>query len=310
MKMLIVGAGSVGGYFGGRLAQAGRDVTFLVRPARARRLRERGLRILSPHGDLTMHPALVTAGDIARPYELILLSVKAYTLETALDDFAPAVGPDTMILPVLNGMRQLDLLTRRFGARAVIGGVALIVSEIDEQGRIVQRADIQQLAYGELAGGISERIRLLDAVLQGAGFEAHASPDITQAMWEKWVQLASLGALTCLMRGTIGNVVAAEGGLEVSRNLIAECAAVSSACGHPPSEGFLKWHTDLMTQAGSPLASSMYRDMRKGACVEAEHILGDLWLRGAARGVSAPLLQAALVNLRVYQQSSGTETGD
>jgi 2-dehydropantoate 2-reductase len=308
MRMLIVGAGSVGGYFGGRLAQVGRDVTFLVRPARARQLREFGLRILSPHGDLTLQPALVTAGDIAGPYDLILLSVKSYTLETALDDFAPAVGPDTMILPVLNGMRQLELLTQRFGSRPVIGGVALIVSEIDGQGRIVQRADIQRLAYGELAGGISERIRLLDAVLQGAGFEAHASPDIAQAMWEKWVQLASLGALTCLMRGTIGNVVAAEGGLELSRAMIAECAAVSSACGHLPSEEFLKWHTELMTQAGSPLASSMYRDMRKGVRVEAEHILGDLLLRGAARRVSVPLLEAALVSLRVYQQSLGTET--
>jgi len=310
MRLLVVGAGSVGGYFGGRLAQVGRDVTFLVRPARAQQLRELGLRILSPHGDLTLHPALVTAGDIAGPYDLILLSVKAYTLETAIGDFAPAVGPETMILPLLNGMRQLDLLTERFGSRAVIGGVALIVSEIDEQGRIVQRADIQRLAYGELAGGISARIRLLDAVLQGAGFEAHASPDITQAMWEKWVQLASLGALTCLMRGTIGNVVAAEGGLVLSRTMIAECAAVSSACGHPPSESFLNWHTELMTQAGSPLASSMYRDMRKGARVEAEHILGDLLLRAAARRVSTPLLEAALVNLRVYQQSPGTETRD
>lgn len=300
MRILVVGAGSVGGYFGGRLAQTGRDITFLVRPARVLQLRERGLQILSPHGNFTLSPRLVTSDEIARPFDLVLLSVKAYALESAIDDFAPAVGHETMILPVLNGMRQLDLLTRRFGPPPVIGGVALIVSEIDDQGRIVQRAEIQQLAYGELAGGISARIRSLDAVLQGAGFEAHAAPDITQAMWEKWVQLASLGAVTCLMRGTVGNVVAVDGGVELSHQLIDECAAVATACGHAPSESFMKWHREIMTQIGSSLASSMYRDMRSGSRVEAEHILGDLIERGAARGVSAPLLKAALVNLRVY----------
>ena len=301
MRILVVGAGSVGGYFGGRLAQTGRDITFLVRPARALQLRERGLQILSPHGNFTLSPRLVTSDEIAGPFDVVLLSVKAYALEPAIEDLAPAVGNDTMILPVLNGMRQIDLLTQRFGPRPVIGGVALIVSEIDDQGRIVQHAEIQQLAYGELAGGISARVRSLDAELQGAGFEASASPDITQAMWEKWVQLASLGALTCLMRGTVGDVIAA-GGVVLSHEMIDECVAVATACEHPPSESFLKWHRGIMTQAGSPLSSSMYRDMRSGARVEAEHILGDLIERGAKRGVSAPLLKAALINLRVYQQ--------
>jgi 2-dehydropantoate 2-reductase len=301
MRILIVGAGSVGGYFGGRLAQAGRDVTFLVRPARAQQLAQEGLRILSPHGDVSLKPKLISAGAIDVPYDLIILSVKAYALASAIDDFAPAVGPQTMILPVLNGMRQLDLLTARFGASAVIGGVCLVATEIDDQGRIVQMAEFQEITYGELDGSTSTRLQSLDAALRGAGFEAHLSTDILQAMWTKWVQLASLGAITCLMRAPIGEIVAAPGGASLSLAMVDECAAVASACGHRPPAEFLSRHAAAMTRQKSPVTSSMYRDMRKGAPVEVDHILGDLFDRGAALGVVTPLLNAAVINLRIYQ---------
>jgi 2-dehydropantoate 2-reductase len=301
MKILIVGAGSVGGYFGGRLAQAGRDVTFLVRPSRAQQLSRDGLRLISPHGNAVLRPKLVSAGQIVTPYDLIFLSVKAYALDSAMHDFAAAVGPQTMILPVLNGMRHVDLLTQKFGAASVIGGVCLVVAEVDGEGRIVQMADLQQLAYGELSGKTTPRLKLVDATLQGAGFEAHLSTDILQAMWEKWVQLASLGAVTCLLRGTIGDITAAPGGADLALELLDECAAVATACGHKPSATFVSRITGMMTALGSSLTSSMYRDMRKGAPVEVDQILGDLLERGAARGVATPLLKAAFVNLRIYQ---------
>ena len=301
MRILIVGAGAVGGYFGGRLAQAGRDVTFLVRPARAKQLRQDGFRIISPHGDAVLTPKLVSATEIDAPYDLMFLSVKAYALEAAMNDFAAAVGPETMILPVLNGMRHVDLLTKRFGEHPVIGGVCLVATEIDDAGRIVQLADMQQLLYGERNGETTPRLQTLDATLQGAGFDARLSTDIMQAMWEKWVQLASLGAITCLMRGTIGEIVAAPGGAELSLKVVDESAAVATACGHKPSEAILSRHAAAMTAPGSPLASSMYRDLRKGAPVEVDHILGDFIERGSAHGVATPLLKAAFVNLRVYQ---------
>ena len=301
MRILIVGAGAVGGYFGGRLAEAGRDVTFLVRPSRAKQLRQDGLRIISPHGDAVLTPKLVSAGEIDAPYDLVFLAVKAYALEAAMNDLAPAVGPETMILPVLNGMRHVDLPTKRFGQHLVIGGVCLVATEMDRDGRIVQIADIQQLAYGELNGERMPRLQSLDATLQGAGFDARLSTDIMQAMWEKWVQLASLGAVTCLMRGAIGEVVAAPGGAELSLKVVDESVAVATACGHKPSEAILSRHAAAMTAPGSPLTSSMYRDLRKGAPVEADHILGDFIRRGSAHRVTTPLLKAAFVNLRVYQ---------
>jgi len=301
LRILIVGAGAVGGYFGGRLAQAGRDVTFLVRPARAKQLSQDGLRITSPHGDAVLSPKLITADKIDAPYDIIFLSVKAYALEAAMNDFAAAVGPETMIFPVLNGMRHIDILTKRFGEHAVVGGVCLVAAEIDHQGRIVQLADFQRLVYGERNGESTPRLKALDVTLQGAGFDARLSPEIMQAMWEKWVQLASLGAITCLMRGTIGEIVAAPGGAELAIDVLNESVAVATACGYKPSEKLLSHNAAAMTAPGSSLTSSMYRDLRNGAPVEADHILGDFIERGSARGVTTPLLKAAFVNLRVYQ---------
>jgi len=301
LRILIVGAGAVGGYFGGRLAQAGRDVTFLVRPARAKQLSQDGLRIISPHGDAVLSPKLISADKIDAPYDIIFLSVKAYALEAAMNDFAAAVGPETIIFPALNGMRHIDILTKRFGEHAIIGGVCLVAAEIDHQGRIVQLADFQRLVYGERNGESTPRLKALDATLQGAGFDARLSAEIMQAMWEKWVQLASLGAITCLMRGTIGEIVAAPGGAELSIDVLNESVAVAMACGQKPSEKVLSRHAAAMTTPGSSLSSSMYRDLRNGAPVEADQILGDFIERGSASGVTTPLLKAAFVNLRVYQ---------
>jgi 2-dehydropantoate 2-reductase len=244
---------------------------------------------------------LVSAEEIDTPYDLVFLSVKAYALEAAMNDFAVAVGPKTMILPALNGMRHVDLLMQRFGEHAVIGGVCLVASEIDDEGRIVQLADFQQLAYGERNGETTPRLQTLDATLQRAGFDARLSTDIMQAMWEKWVQLASLGAITCLMRGAIGEIVAVPGGAELSLKVLDESAAVAIACGHKPAEALLSRHAAAMTAPESSLTSSIYRDLRKGAPVEVDHILGDFIERGAAQRIATPSLKAAFVNLRVYQ---------
>ncbi|MGB7752760.1 MAG: 2-dehydropantoate 2-reductase [Candidatus Acidiferrales bacterium] len=310
MRILVVGAGAVGGYFGGRLVQAGRDVTFLVLPKRAEQIQAQGLRILSPkYGDFTARPKTITAAQIASPYDVIFLSVKSYSLAAAIDDFAPAVGPQTVIVPVLNGMRHMDVLTKRFGEHGVLGGVCFVATEIDSQGRIVQLADFQSLTYGELDGKKSSRIKAVHQVFSGAGFEAAISTDILRDMWEKWVWLASVGAITCLLRGNIGEVVAVPGGAELCLTAFRECAAIANACGYPMSETFLAEKGPILTAAGSTLTSSMYRDLTNHARVEADTILGDLVERGRKRGVSAPIVQAAFVNLSVYQQGRARAKG-
>jgi 2-dehydropantoate 2-reductase len=301
MRLLVVGAGSTGGYFGGRLAQAGRDVTFLVRPARAERLRATGLQIVSPHGDVTLAPNIVTAGGIEAPYDAILLTVKAFSLDAALDDLAPAVGPDTMILPVLNGMKHVDTLIAHFGRQAAAGCVCKVATYVDDQGRIVQLNKLQDLAYGEMNGLPSPRIRQLDEFMQGAAFDARLSPTIEREMWEKWVLLATLGGICCLMRGSIGDVEAAPNGAAFALGFLDEVTSVVTAAGHPPSEAFLANARATLTQKGSAMTSSMYRDLQQGHPVEVEQIIGDLFARGQALGIATPLIAAAFTHLSVYQ---------
>jgi len=301
MRLLVVGAGATGGYFGGRLAEAGRDVTFLVREGRAARLRETGLRLLSPHGDATITPKLVTSGAIDGPYDVVMLTVKAYALDQAIEDIAPAIGPDSFIFPVLNGMRHIDRLVARFGDEAVLGGVCLVATTITQDGYIRQLGGMQELIYGERDGSETTRLAELDDFMKGGGFKAQASRDIMQAMWEKWVFLATLGGITCLMRGTIGEIEAVPGGAEHALQLLSECASVASAAGYGPNEAFLESRGSVLTAKGSALASSMYRDLQQGGPVEVDHILGDMLHRARESDIETPLLATAYTALKVYQ---------
>lgn len=302
MRILVVGAGAVGGYFGGRLAEAGRDVTFLVRGRRAEEIKAKGLQIISPYGNLVLDPRAITAEQITGPYDLILLGVKSYALAGAMDDFAPAVGPTTMILPALNGMRHIDLLTGRFATPSVLGGVCRVAAEIDPEGRIQQLAGFQSLIYGEMDGTTTPRLQAVDATLRGAGFDASISGHIMQDMWQKWVQLATLGAINCLLRGNIGQIAAIPGGSGICLSILRECAEVAKACGYPQAGPFLERQTVDLTDQHSPMTSSMYRDLTKGLSVEVDTILGDLLHRGKKHGLITPLLEAAFVNLSIYQQ--------
>ena len=302
MRILVVGAGATGGYFGARLAKAGRDVTFLVRPAKAEQLRRDGLRVLSPHGDLDIQPNLLVVGEPAGPFDVVILAVKALSFQVAFDDFAPAVGPATMILPFLNGMRHIDLTRERFGPAPVLGGVCVIASTLDRHERIVQlTGGAQGLTYGELDGALTERVRALDGALEGAGFDTRLSQTIVRDMWDKWVMLAGAGAATCLLSGNIGEIEAAEDGAETTLRCLAEAAMVAAASGHPPNDKFMATTSAMLTAKGSALATSMYRDMLIGSPVEVEHILGDLIKRARELEVDTPLLEAATVRLRVYQ---------
>jgi 2-dehydropantoate 2-reductase len=303
MKILVVGAGAVGGYFGARLAQAGRDVTLLVRPARAQKLQKDGLVILSPHGDLTLKPQTITSNEIRHHYDVILVSVKAQALDQAIKDLTPAVGPDTMIYPVLNGMRHMETLARAFGEQALLGGVCMVSTDLDDQGRIVQITPMQKLVYGERSGAITPRIQALDKAFHNAGFDTELSANITQAMWDKWVIIASLGLVTCLLGGPIGEINAVPDGKQTVLQALDECAAIATACGFPTPLPLLENLRKQATDKDSKFTSSMFRDLQKGAPVEVDTILGDLVEQGHAHHMEAPLLQSGCVRLRVYQNT-------
>lgn len=301
MRLLVVGAGSTGGYFGGRLTEAGRDVTFLVRPARAAQLRKQGLRIISPHGSAVLKPKIVTAAEINEFYEAVLLTVKGFQLQAALDDIAPAIGPETMILPVLNGMQHLDVLARRFSSSNLVGCALKVATILENDGSIVQLNTLQDLAYGELNGRTTPRITALDEFMKGAPIGARLSSVIYREMWEKWALLAALGAATCLMRGTVGEIEVIHGSTDFVLALLDEIITIIKTVGEAPSSDFVKTTRQQLTAKGSPLVSSMFRDLQRGRHVEVEEILGDLVRRGAEADLKTPLLLAATIHLRIYQ---------
>jgi 2-dehydropantoate 2-reductase len=300
MRTLFVGAGATGGYFGGRLAEAGRDVTFLVRPGRAADLTARGLTIKRPDGAATtLTPRTVTADAVDGPYDLVVLAVKAYALEPAMADLAPAVGPETVIVPLLNGMRHIDALVGAFGEERVYGGVCMIHATLDDAGDVVQLTGLHRLGYGPLDGDDADRLAAVTAALSGGGFDSAGSATIVQDMWEKWMFLAALGAATTLMRATVGDINAAPGGPAFTAGIAAEATAVVTGAGHPPREGAVAFLRAGVSST-APMTSSLYRDMIRGAPVEADAILGDFVARAERDGVPVPLLSAACTALSLY----------
>jgi 2-dehydropantoate 2-reductase len=305
MRILVVGAGAIGGYFGGRLLQAGRDVTFLVRARRAAELADAGLIIRSPHGDVSLRkPATILAENVRQPFDLILLSCKAYDLAGAMDSLAAALGPHTLVLPCLNGMRHLDMLDERFGRTRVLGGQCIIAATLDAQHAIVHLNDMHAFSFGERDGGISDRVRAVADTLGNAGFDVRVSANIVQEMWEKWVLIAALGSVTCLMRAAIGDIIASPGGDGLIRALVEECCGIAAALGHAPRAAFLEQARAALTGAGSRLTASMLRDLEAGLPIEADQIVGDLLrMRSAAHGSGRgpSLLATAYTHLKSYE---------
>ncbi len=306
MRILVVGAGAIGGYFGGRLLEAGCDVTFLVRPRRAAELASAGLVIKSPNGDVTLkNPPTVQAGKLAETFDVVLLSCKAFDLDDAITSFAPAVGPQTSIIPLLNGMLHLDVLDIRFGPERVLGGLCAIAATLNEAREVVQLNPMQSLNFGERDGKLSERVRAIAEIMASGKLGSVASANIVQEMWEKWVFLASLAASTCLMRSAVGNILAVPGGKDFILGMLDECSAVAAAEGHAPSGPFFQRTKGLLTAEGSQMTASMFRDIKAGAAVEADHVIGDLIARGDAAKVPVPRLRIAYTHLKAYEKQRG-----
>ncbi|WP_313913668.1 2-dehydropantoate 2-reductase [Tahibacter sp.] len=299
MRVLVLGAGATGAYFGARLVQSGSAVSFLVRPARAELLRRDGLRVSSSHGDFAAPVDVLTHLPAGSPFDLILLTCKAHDLDTALAAIAPAVGPGSRVLPLLNGLRHLDVLDQAFGAARVLGGLCHISVTLQPDGSVLHMGQPHRLTFGARAP--DPRLADLAPALLAAPVEVRQSQRIIDAMWEKFAFLATLAAMTCLMRGSIGDIVATPDGTALLRRCYAEACAVAAAAGHAIAAAARDEAVAILTTAGSPLKASMLRDLQRGATTECEHILGDLIARGCAHGIDMPLLCSAATHLRVYE---------
>jgi 2-dehydropantoate 2-reductase len=301
LKILILGAGAIGGYVGGRLQQSGADVTFLVRPGRRAALARDGLVIKSTKGDVTQKAKTVDSGAEGGPYDVVILTCKAYDLDSAIAAVAPAVGSDSTVVPLLNGMRHIEILAKRFGEAKVVGGLARVGVAMSDTGAILHTSPFAAISFGERDGGKPRKALVeLDAAIKKSGLDGGLHANIVQDMWDKWIMLCSLATMCCLMRGTSGDILEAGEGQALMLETVEECRKVAAAAGCDPGDKGMQNVRSYLTQKGSRFAASMLHDLEKGALVEADHVVGDMIERARKAGFATPNLRMAYAHLQVY----------
>lgn len=300
MKILVLGAGGIGGYFGGRLAQGGADITFLVREKRAAQIAANGLVIDSPNGNAVVPVKTVTAQTVGPDYDLVLFTCKAYDLDSAMDAIAPAMAGNAVVVPMLNGIEHLERLDARFGKPKVMGGTCQINVSLLADGTVKHMEPLSVLMYGERDGKETARAKAFAAELAKTNIDWTLSPTIEQDMWEKLLFLSVLAAVTCLFRGNIGEILAAPGGREAIERALAANAAIVSKCAAAPREKAVQWAAMRLLTPG-PAASSMLRDVERGNPVEADHIVGFMLDRARQHGIDDLVLSLAYTHLKAYE---------
>ncbi|WP_243291673.1 ketopantoate reductase family protein [Bacillus sp. FJAT-47783] len=300
MNILVVGAGGVGGYFGGRLMEKGEDVTFLVRSNRKKQLEETGLVVRSIHGDFKINPKTLTNRSANECYDLIILSTKAYHLQEAIEDMKPFVGKDTIILPLLNGMKHIDVLKDVFGEEKVLGGLCFIETTLNEKGEIVQTSQDHHLKFGELNGEHTTRIEKLAEVFSNTKTEMKASRNILKAMWQKYMFISAFSGVTTLFQAPIGPIRETEYGLELIEDVLYEIDAIMKKVGAPLDNQIVAKQMKTIQKMEYDMKSSMQRDMEKKSLVEADHLQGYLLTLAEKHDLHAPILKMIYTNVKLY----------
>lgn len=305
MKIVVLGAGAIGGYFGGRLAQAGADVSFLVRARRQAQLRERGLVVRSPHGDFALPVQPLLREDIREPADLLLLACKAYDLDAAIETIAPAMGERTTLVPLLNGLAHIDRLQAAFGPARVAGGSCGIPATLSPDGEVLQLGPLHRIVFGPLAGsaeGTGAKLEALLGYFRRTPVNAEIDAQMMRALWEKFAGLATLAAMTCLMRGTVGDILSTDEGAALFAQTFSACQAAARAAGFEPREAALAPFRAMMTDRESQLTASMARDLDAGGATEGAHVVGDMLRRVQAAGIEPGALRAAWCHLQVAER--------
>ncbi|WP_026693947.1 ketopantoate reductase family protein [Peribacillus kribbensis] len=302
MRILVLGAGGVGGYFGGRLAEQGKQVDFLVRRGRKQQLERSGLSVKSLHGDFVITPSLITADSRVKPYDLILFSTKSYHLAAAIRDLKPFVGRQTLIVPLLNGMSHMDILKREYGEEKVLGGLCFIESTLNESGEVVQTSPVNRVVFGALHPEQEERCRQLQEYLNDEKNRFILSDHVEQEMWHKYLFITVLAGLTTLMRAPVGAIRESGFGSSLFQQLLSETAEIVKAVNAPISEDIVETTVNSIHALPYGMKSSMQRDMEKNQEIEARHIHGYLLTMAESNGIEAPLLRIIYENLLVYER--------
>lgn len=301
MKFLVVGAGAVGGYFGARLAEKGEDVTFLVRKKRKEQLQARGLQVKSIHGDTIIQPKLIVAGEPGS-FDVILIGIKAYHLEQTIQDIKPYVHKETVIIPMLNGMGHIDMLTSAFSKESVIGGLCFIESTLSNEGDVIQTSPIHQFVFGEWNGERTERIHNIEKAFQDTRAMIKVSNNIIRDMWHKYLFITTFSGVTTLFQKSIGPIRDVNRGIQLIESLLKEIAQIMRTIQAPILDNIEEKQMQTMGEMDYDMKSSMLRDMEKGLSVEVEALQGYLLRLAEEHGLSAPTLQSVYVNLKLYEK--------
>lgn len=303
MRILMLGAGGIGGYFGARIHEAGGDITFLVRPARANNLSAEGLHIISPLGDVRITPKLITSAQVSseEKFDAVILSCKAYDLDAAVNAVTPALTPDGIIVPLLNGIAHLALLDEKFGRKRVLGGMAHLGVTMTSDGKIRHLNELHRLVIGSRDQHASPLVDGVAKVLGGSCIDFQLSKNIEREMWDKYVFLTVLASATCMMRASIGDILQTCGGEGFILGVLDECRIVAQKYGHTPSDERLAQYRSQLTARGSTSTASMLRDIEQNGRTEADHILGDMVHRATSHGIEVPFLKMAYSNLQAYE---------
>lgn len=302
MRILSLGAGAIGGYFGGRLVEGGADVTFLVRDVRKKLLQSQGLRIESSFGNFSRSVQAITREEIKAPFEVVLLTCKAFDLSSALDSIEPAVGTNTAVLPLLNGIAHMDILNRRFGACRVLGGVAKIAATATPEGVIKHLNDWRYITFGEQDGSMSTRVTSLKEAFDKTSVVASAVPNIMQNMWEKVVHLATVAGMTSMMRASVGEIARTAEGSALLIQFLERNAEIAKREGFEPSQEFLDEYRNLFRNKESPYTASMLRDLEKGTPIEADHIIGFVLEKARLHKIDDSMHRFVYTHLQAYEQ--------
>lgn len=309
MKILVLGAGAIGGFYGARLLQAGADLTFLVREPRQKRIQEQGLVVNSALGNFAGPVPTVTQAERDAGYDLVILTCKTYDLPQAMDAIAPAMASGASVLPFLNGLSAYDALDARFGKTHVLGGVAYIATMLTPEGRIDHygtgdtvivgnRAPRAEKSAANASADVASAFHHLIARTPG---ERTLSPVIDQALWDKWVMIAAGALMCCLMRGNVGEILRTQDGKDLMEQAMNECASVARHAGFPlaaPTEQAMRGR---LLDTTSTWSASMMRDIAGGAPrLEADAVVGDMAARATSFGIAVPLIRTAYANLQVY----------
>ena len=302
MRWLILGAGALGGFYGARLLQAGADVTFLVRPRRQQQLVRDGLLVKTQDGETLRHNVrTLQQGEVEGRYDVVLLTCKAYDLPGAMDAIAPAVSDGTAILPVLNGVRHIDVLKERFGAKRVLGGMSVINATLLPDGAIQQsQVRINMNYHGELDGEVTPRCTRIAQDLRL--IDGKAVPDIGAQMWGKFFGYCCNATVTTLTRSRAGMIARSAAGANFVSLVIREVASVVEAEADTPVPPEVRnIIRGLFAQPASTYGPSILIDMEEGRATEGEHTIGDLVERATRRSIPVPILTAARCNLQAYE---------